>query len=434
MRHGWVFSSQKQKLRVASGKRKENNVHKKQWSPGQGKSQCWLCSLTLMELFWSSSQGHLTQSTAIVTVPPSHSWRREFARNALICGPTQRPNSCCTMTMRQRTPRQELWPRSGSGGWKWFHTPPPYKPDLVPCDFTLFPKLKSELCGRRFGSVRELKDKTSRILRSLPQEFFKSAVKELAERWGKCVQAEGNFFEGAHLRLPSDTETTSDDDQPPPPPPQNIPAAAGTPPPASQEHDAWHLTLICRTLSLPKRAFSILFMLLEYHCLWGKKTNSLKTFRLCSQCVSTYFWNMLRRLFPGHWEPCRAVDGKTSKVWSQATARARVIQRDTVICCGSLANQSWRHMDLELSLFPSTIFVLRLRYDAWTLAQTCRRSLRDETEDSHEEYVDSGQLTSYRLDQCLQVTAQFAVAVVFLPFRKKWGGQAKNADHAPPSW
>jgi hypothetical protein len=30
---------------------------------------------------------------------------------------------------------------------------PPYSPDLAPCDFALFPKLKTKLTGRRFESV-----------------------------------------------------------------------------------------------------------------------------------------------------------------------------------------------------------------------------------------------------------------------------------------
>jgi len=30
------------------------------------------------------------------------------------------------------------------------HCKPPYSPDLAPCDFWLFPKLKSRLKGRRF--------------------------------------------------------------------------------------------------------------------------------------------------------------------------------------------------------------------------------------------------------------------------------------------
>jgi hypothetical protein len=34
---------------------------------------------------------------------------------------------------------------------------PPYLPDLVPCDFALFPKLKMKLKGRCFETVSDIK-------------------------------------------------------------------------------------------------------------------------------------------------------------------------------------------------------------------------------------------------------------------------------------
>jgi hypothetical protein len=33
---------------------------------------------------------------------------------------------------------------------------PPYSPDLAPCDFFLFPRLKSTLKGKRFEDVAEI--------------------------------------------------------------------------------------------------------------------------------------------------------------------------------------------------------------------------------------------------------------------------------------
>ena len=35
---------------------------------------------------------------------------------------------------------------------------PPYSPDLVPCDFWLFPKLKSPLKGKRFQTISEIQE------------------------------------------------------------------------------------------------------------------------------------------------------------------------------------------------------------------------------------------------------------------------------------
>ena len=37
-------------------------------------------------------------------------------------------------------------------------TQPPYNPDLAPCDFCLFPKLKSPLKGKRFQTIDEIQE------------------------------------------------------------------------------------------------------------------------------------------------------------------------------------------------------------------------------------------------------------------------------------
>ena len=37
----------------------------------------------------------------------------------------------------------------------------PYSPDLVPCDFWLFPKLKSPLKGKRFQTIDEIQENTT---------------------------------------------------------------------------------------------------------------------------------------------------------------------------------------------------------------------------------------------------------------------------------
>ena len=39
-------------------------------------------------------------------------------------------------------------------------TQPHYSPDLVPCDFWLFPKLKSPLQGKRFQTIDEIQKNT----------------------------------------------------------------------------------------------------------------------------------------------------------------------------------------------------------------------------------------------------------------------------------
>jgi hypothetical protein len=44
---------------------------------------------------------------------------------------------------------------------------PPYSPDLAPCDFALFPKLKMKLKGRRFETVSAIQRESQAVLFSI---------------------------------------------------------------------------------------------------------------------------------------------------------------------------------------------------------------------------------------------------------------------------
>ena len=48
----------------------------------------------------------------------------------------------------------------------------PYSQDLVPCDFWLFPKLKSPLKGKRFQTLYEIQENTMRQLMVIPTKDF----------------------------------------------------------------------------------------------------------------------------------------------------------------------------------------------------------------------------------------------------------------------
>ena len=73
---------------------------------------------------------------------------------------------------------------------------PPYSPDLAPCDFWLFPKLKSVVKGLHFASVDEIKDRVTRELRCLAEEDFAGCF-QAWQRWMiKCINSGGNYFEG----------------------------------------------------------------------------------------------------------------------------------------------------------------------------------------------------------------------------------------------
>ena len=62
-----------------------------------------------------------------------------------------------------------------------------YSPDLAPCDFCLFPKLR----GCRYETTEAIKEVTD----TLTQEDFNGAFQKLLERY-KCIATGGDYLEG----------------------------------------------------------------------------------------------------------------------------------------------------------------------------------------------------------------------------------------------
>ena len=69
---------------------------------------------------------------------------------------------------------------------------PPYSPDLAPCDFWLFPKLR----GCRYETIEEMKEAVTKVIDTLTQDDFHGAFQKLLERYNKCIAARGDYFEG----------------------------------------------------------------------------------------------------------------------------------------------------------------------------------------------------------------------------------------------
>ena len=69
---------------------------------------------------------------------------------------------------------------------------PPYSPDLAPCDFWLFSKLR----GCRYETIEEMKEAVTKVIDTLTQEDFHWAVRKLLERYNKCIATGGDYFEG----------------------------------------------------------------------------------------------------------------------------------------------------------------------------------------------------------------------------------------------
>ena len=72
---------------------------------------------------------------------------------------------------------------------------PPYSPDLAPCDFWLFPKLKEKLRGCRFETIEEMKEAVTKVIDTLTQEDFHWAFQKLVERYNKYIVVGGDYFE-----------------------------------------------------------------------------------------------------------------------------------------------------------------------------------------------------------------------------------------------
>jgi hypothetical protein len=49
---------------------------------------------------------------------------------------------------------------------------PPYSPDLAPCNFFLFPKMKLQLKGRRFNKVEEIQCESQNVHGRLREQDF----------------------------------------------------------------------------------------------------------------------------------------------------------------------------------------------------------------------------------------------------------------------
>ena len=73
---------------------------------------------------------------------------------------------------------------------------PPYSPDLSPCDFWLFPRLKEMVAGHHFESHCGISSAVYRCLQHIPKEDYWAAFWKWVDRCKMCVEAGGAYFEG----------------------------------------------------------------------------------------------------------------------------------------------------------------------------------------------------------------------------------------------
>jgi transposase len=73
---------------------------------------------------------------------------------------------------------------------------PPYSPDLAPCNFWLFPELKTALKGHRFSDTADIQGHATTILHNIPEEKFQKCFEQWKHRFTKCIGVQGDYSEG----------------------------------------------------------------------------------------------------------------------------------------------------------------------------------------------------------------------------------------------
>ncbi|KAG5341362.1 GVQW3 protein, partial [Acromyrmex heyeri] len=73
-------------------------------------------------------------------------------------------------------------------------------PDLAPCDFFLFSKLKRPMKGRRYATIEEIKT-ASKELNKITKNDFLKCFEDWKKRWHKCIISDGDYFEGDKIHI-----------------------------------------------------------------------------------------------------------------------------------------------------------------------------------------------------------------------------------------
>ena len=72
---------------------------------------------------------------------------------------------------------------------------PPYSPDLSPCDYFLFPELKTAMKGAFYDDVPTIQSAVTQVLKNIPKTEFKKFMDKLIDRSKRCIESNGTYFE-----------------------------------------------------------------------------------------------------------------------------------------------------------------------------------------------------------------------------------------------
>jgi len=80
-------------------------------------------------------------------------------------------------------------------GWQGLPHPP-CSPDMSPPAFGFFPKLKKPLRGKRFGSIEEVSNEVTRLIRRVINEGVLTGIQDSPKRWTAVIKHNGDYIEG----------------------------------------------------------------------------------------------------------------------------------------------------------------------------------------------------------------------------------------------
>jgi len=148
-----------------------------------------LSELYNREESWKVNLWHfIDEFTLIIHNHHSRTWRKSCTH--LDAAPRQRPMSHGSL-------HQSIFGRKKHSCGSLA----PHSPDLSPCDFFLFLRLKNHLKGRHFGTLDNIQKSVTDELKGILAEAFQHCYEQWKQRLRRCVAAQGNYFEGENLDL-----------------------------------------------------------------------------------------------------------------------------------------------------------------------------------------------------------------------------------------
>ena len=109
---------------------------------------------------------------------------RTTVRDVMLHHDNAAPHRTSTVTAYLKQERVKLLPH------------PPYSPDLAPCDFFLFPKIKKMLAGKKYNKIEHLSRAVQAVVNSISQEEYYKSFESWQRRLQRCIDVEGDYFEG----------------------------------------------------------------------------------------------------------------------------------------------------------------------------------------------------------------------------------------------